>query len=320
MTDSLPRMRMTTEVPDGILTPDRVESPIGTLSFRDGVPDEKTARMVYDNLDLQRAVQAYLASIQIASMSAMRRGLLGFGPANQTAVLFETLMDSRTLFLTANTSSVYMMAWLDASEGPVVIETPPNVLGIVDDMWFRYVTDFGNAGPDAGKGGKYLILPPGYDGDVPDGYHLVRSATYGNWVIWRGFLVHGDPSPAVEETKRLFRMYPLSQAASPAAMNFINVSGADFSTIHAADERFFDEVNEVIQTEPPDGQSPEILGQLAAIGMRKGQPFEPDARMSGILAQAAAIANATARTLAARPREDAFNLYPGESHWTTPFV
>jgi len=113
----------------------------------------------------------------------MRKGLLSFGPANQTALLFETLMDSKTLFLTANTSSVYMTAWLDASEGPVVIETPPNVLGIIDDLWFRYVTDFGNAGPDAGKGGKYLILPPGYDGDVPDGYHVVRPATYGNWII-----------------------------------------------------------------------------------------------------------------------------------------
>ena len=76
-------------------------------------------------------------------MVAMRKGIRGFGPDNQTIVIFETLMDSRALFLTANTESIYTMAWIDLKDGPVVIESPPNTLGIVDDFWFRYVADLG---------------------------------------------------------------------------------------------------------------------------------------------------------------------------------
>ena len=190
-----PKMKMTTEIPPGIATPDKLETRIGTLNLFDGVPDKETAQKVYDNLDFQRGVQAYLNSIQIASMYGMRKGILEFGPANTTALLFETLMDSKALWLTPNTTSVYMTSWLELKDEPMVIETPPNVLGIIDDHWFHYVADFGNAGPDKGKGGKFLILPPGYEGEVPDGYYVARTNTYGNWVIWRGFQVEWRSRP-----------------------------------------------------------------------------------------------------------------------------
>jgi len=88
-------------------------------------------------------VQAVLTAMPAASLVAMRKGIRGFGPDNQTIVIFETLMDSRALFLTANTESIYTMAWIDLKDGPVVIESPPNTLGIVDDFWFRYVADLG---------------------------------------------------------------------------------------------------------------------------------------------------------------------------------
>ena len=169
-----PKMKMTTEIPPGIATPDKLETRLGTLTSFDGVPDAATAQKVYDNLDFQRATQAYLNSIQIASMNGMREGILKWGPANYTALLFEELMDSKTLFLTPNTTSIYQLLWLDLTEGPMVIETPPNVIGLVDDAWFHYVADFGQVGPDKNKGGKFLFLPPGYKGDVPDGY-FVRS-------------------------------------------------------------------------------------------------------------------------------------------------
>jgi hypothetical protein len=313
-------MKMTTEIPPGIETPDVLKTRLGTLTLFDGVPDEKTAAKVYDNLDFQRGVQAYLSSIQIASMHGMRKGILEFGPANTTVLLFENLMDSKALFLTPNTSSVYMMCWLDLSNGPMVLETPPNVLGIIDDFWFHYVADFGNAGPDKGQGGRFLILPPGYEGEVPEGYHVARSGTHGNWVIWRGFLVDGDPRPAVEATKKGFRMYPLGRENSRPKMTFLNVSGKAFNTIHAMDFDLFEEVNAVVQAEPPEGQEPEILGLLASIGIEKGKPFRPDSRMRRILEEAADVGAATVRTLAARPRDDQFFYYPGRSNWVTPFV
>ena len=313
-------MKMTTEIPDGIATPDTLETHLGTLTSFDGVPDAATTQLVYDSLDLQRATQAFLSTIQIASMYAMEEGMREFGPPNTTALLFEDLMDSKALWLTPNTVSVYMASWLELGDEPMVIETPPNVLGFIDDAWFKYVADFGNAGPDKGQGGKFLILPPGYEGDIPDGYHVAQSNTYGNWVIWRGFQVDGSTKPAIDATKKLFRMYPLSQKDSPPEMNFVNMSGKFNNTIHRMDYGYWLEVDAQIQAEPIEGLDPEIRGLLASIGIEKGKDFNPDARMKGILTEAAKVGSVTARALTARPSDQRHYLYPGESVWTNPFI
>ena len=315
-----PRMKMTTEVPPGIATPDKLETSLGTLTSVDGVPDEKTIQKVYDNLDLNRATEAFLNGMPIASMYAMKRGLLEFGPANTTAVLFEELMDSKALWLTPNTTNVYMASWLELGDEPMVIETPPDVLGFIDDAWFKYVIDFGRLGPDKGEGGKFLILPPGYDGDVPDGYHVAKSSTYGNWVIWRGFQVDGSPKPAVDATRKIFKIYPLSKKGNPPAMTFVNASGKFHNTIHRMDFGYWEELNATIQAEPIEGLDVDTRGLFASIGIKKGHEFKPDARMKMILADAAAIGSVTARALTARPRDQRQYLYPGKRVWTNPFV
>jgi len=318
-TQETPKMKMTTEIPEGISTPNKLETSIGTLTSFDGVPDKKTSQIVYDNLDLQRAVQAYLSTIPVASMYAMEKGLTGFGPANTTVLLFEDLMDSKALWLTPNTVSVYMGCWMELGDEPMVIETPPSVLGFIDDAWFHYVIDFGNAGPDRGQGGKFLILPPGYEGKVPDGYFVAKSQTYGNWVVWRGFQVNGSTEPAVTATKEKFKMYPLSKADNPPKMNFVNVSGKFHNTIHRMDYGFWEELNSQIQAEPINGLEPEVRGLLASIGIEKGKEFSPDARMKKILTDAANIAAVTARTLTARPTDKRFYVYD-DRIWTNPFI
>ena len=314
------KMKMTTEIPDGIATPDLLVTDLGVLQSFDGVPDERTTQVVYDNLDLQRATQAFLSTIQVASLVAMEHGYRSFGPPNTTALLFEDLMDSKALWLTPNTVSVYQAAWMELGDEPMVMETPPNVLGFVDDAWFQYVVDFGNAGPDKGQGGKFLILPPGYEGDVPGGYHVARSQTYGNWVVWRGFQVDGSTQEAIDATKQHFRIYPLSQKNNPPKMKFIDVSGIPHNTIHSMDFRFWEEVDEAIQDEPLGGLEPEIRGLLASIGIEKGKPFAPDARMKRILTEAAKIGSVTARALTAKPRDERHYLYPGERVWHNPFI
>ena len=155
----------------------------------------------------------------------------------------------------------------------MVIETPPNVLGFLNDAWFKYVVDFGNAGPDEGKGGKFLIVPPGYREALPEGYYVAHTSTHGNWVIWRGFQVEGSTKPAVEATKKLFRMYPLSQKGSPPEMTFVNISGKFDNTIHRMDYGYWEELNSTIQAEPIEGLDVETRGLLATIGIRKGQEF-----------------------------------------------
>ena len=124
-----PQMKMTTEVPEGIATPDKLETRIGTLTSIDGVPDKITVQKIYDNLDFHRGVEAFLSGIQVASMSALRKGCLEVGPPNTTVQIFEDLMDSKALWLTPNTTSIYNVTWLELKDEPMVIETPPDVLG-----------------------------------------------------------------------------------------------------------------------------------------------------------------------------------------------
>jgi hypothetical protein len=315
-----PKMKMTTEIPEGIATPDKLETGLGTLSSFDGVPDKETTQKVYDNLDLQRATQAFLNSLQISSLNAMEHGLTKFGPPNTTALLFEDLMDSKALWLTPNTVSVYMAMWMELGDEPMVMETPPNVLGFINDAWFQYVVDFGNAGPDKGKGGKFIVIPPGYEGDIPDGYHVAKTSTYGNWVVWRGFQVDGSPAPAVKATKENFKVYPWSKRDNPPAMNFINVSGKPHNTIHRMDFGYWEELNESIQAEPLEGLDPDLRGLIASIGIEKGKEFAPDERMKKILTEAAKVGSVTARALTARPKDERHYLYPGKRVWTNPFI
>lgn len=316
----VPKMKMTTEVPEGIATPDKLETSIGTLTSVDGVPDAETTQKVYDHLDLNRATEAFLNCLPIASMYGLEHAYRKEGPPNTTALLFEELMDSKALWLTPNTVSVYMVAWLEVGDEPMVIETPPNVLGFVNDAWFKYVLDFGKAGPDKGKGGKFLITPPGYEGEIPEGYHVAETNTHGHWVIWRGSQVDGSPKPAIDETKKLFRMYPLSKKDNQPKMNFVNMSGKYHNTIHRMDYGYWEEVNTTIQDEPLEGLDPETRGLLASIGIKKGQEFKPDARMKKILTDAAKIGSVIARAKTARPSDQRVYFYPGERAWTNPFI
>jgi len=304
---------MATAIPAEITTPDEVETRLGTFKFFDGFPDSQTVAWSYDHLDFMRGLQVFLNAMPGASLYAMREGLKSVGVGNSTIGITESLMDSKSLFLTPNTDTVYAVGWLDLKKGPLVVETPPNILGFLDDFWFRYIIDMGNAGPDKGQGGKFLVLPPGYKGKVPAGYHVARSRTYGVWFAARGFLVDGDPKPAVASFKQHLRIYPLTQAAKPPKGKFVNLSGKAFNTIHATSAKFYDEVNRIVQEEPNEALDPETLGLLAAIGIEKGRAFKPDGRMRKILADAAAVGNATARAILASPRTEASYLYPGSA-------
>ena len=314
-----PKMKMTTDIPPQITTPDSVETRLGTLKFFDGFPDKDTTEKLYDNLAFSRGVEAFLAGVPAASLVAMREGLHKLGAGNDTVVIFETMMDSKSLWLTANTDSIYYFTWLDLHDGPMVMETSPNVLGMLDDFWFKYIIDIGNAGPDKGKGGKFLVLPPDYKGDVPEGYFVARSRTFGVWMFSRGLKVKGDPKPAVESIKKTTRIYPLAQAKNPPPTKFINVSNSVHNTIHANDFHFYEELNQIVQEEPAESSDPETLGLFASIGIQKGKPFAPDDRMKKILTEAAAVGNATSRAMVFQTRLDGAYFYPN-SAWCTPFV
>ncbi len=307
---------------ESISTPPTVETPIGKLEFFDGVPTDATVATVYDNLDRMRAVTAYLDNVGALSVYSVIAGNadIGLTQPNQIAVA-EKLLDSQSLYLTGNTSTMYSIGHLDLQAyGPTVVEVPPGMLGMLDDAWMRYVGDFGVVGPDKGKGGKYLVLPPGYSGEVPEGYFVLKSPTYVNWFFMRGSIADGL-APALKNVKDHLKVYPLSAASNPPATEFVNITGKSYNTIAPGDYSYFEALNAIIQREPIDALGSEARGTLAAIGIVKGQPFKPDARMQRLLTEAAAIGDATARSTLYSPREKGYFIYPdSDSSWVMGFA
>lgn len=309
------------DVPAKITTPDSVETRIGTLNFKNGAPDEKTVQLVYDNLDFSRGVQAFLTGISATSVRAACNGFESVGiKTNEGVGITEQLMDAKSLFLTPNTTTVYGFTCFDLSKGPMVMDVPSGVLGPVDDANFRWVVDIGVTGPDAGKGGKYLFVPPGSKDPIPtDGYFVQKPRTNTLLLFFRVFVQNGDLAGAVAHAKEATKVYPLAAAANPPPTIFVNTSGRQFNTISANDMSFYKELDQVVQAEPADWVDPETVGLYASIGIRKGQTFAPDARMTKILTEAAAVGNATARTFLFASRDPAANLYP-DRQWFTPFI
>jgi len=251
---------------------------------------------------------------------ADRNACLTLGPANQTIPIWEQLVGSRTVGLTFNDNTVYSWGWVNLKDGALVLEVPPKVLGAINDIWFRWVIDLGITGPDKGKGGKYLLLPPGYTGDVPEGYYVVHSKTYNLWIPWRSFLVDGDPKPGVDLVKKFTKIYLLADKDKPApALKYVDVSGKPFNIINPADYTFWELLNQIVQEEPPESLDQIRMGYYASIGIEHGKPFSPDARMKSILTEAAAVGDATARSLAFHWRQKA-GYYYENSNWQLPFV
>ncbi len=321
--------------PASLSIPNKLETPIGTLEFKDGAPSAATAQKLYDNLDFLHAQNVFLNTFQGASTYVMGEGLHSVGAEDNSFVIFSNLMDSKSLFLTANADCIYYITIMDLTKGPMVLEVPPMSLGSFNDMWFRWIIDAGAPGPDRGLGGKYLIVPPGYTGTLPEsGYSIGHSKTVRVLYFGRSFMENNDPKPVVAKIKETLKIYPYTPggvgtsiamaltgryplAVDPPipATKFIECSGKAFNTIPPSDYTFYEKINALVQEEPADVLDPELMGQIAAIGIVKGKPFAPDARMKKILTDAANVASATARTLNMNPRpSEGFAYYPG-SNW-----
>jgi hypothetical protein len=338
-------------IPPAITTPDKVESPLGLLEFKDGAPSKETVQKVYDNLDLMHGVEAFVNAFQGASTYAIWQGFKRAGVADNTVLLFSELMDANSLFLTANADTIYFWTVIDVTGGPVVFESPPMCLGIIDDMWFRWVTDIGLPGPDRGEGGKYLLVPPEYKGELPaSGYNVAKVRTTRAILLGRMFLEDNDPKRPTELIKKTLKIYPYQSGGfgtsiatalegkakllrSPdskldwaflrprPSATFVEGSRKVMNTIPPNDFSYFETINELVQGEPAEALDPEIMGSLAAIGIVKGKPFNPDARMRKILTDAAAIGTATGRTLNWRSREaEGFYYYPDSAWMNMLFV
>ena len=321
MTNNNPTPNYNTHIPEEIMTPDSVETSIGTLQYLDGVPTRATADRVYDYLDTMRAVDTFMKGMPGASLKALIDGAHSLGAVEANEVmLFDELMDANSLFLTANSSTVYAVPDLDLKrDGPTVVEVPDGLLGAANDAWFRFINNLP-------VGGKYLYLPPGYDGPIPDGFAVYRPRTYRVWVFLRSSVKKmGQSAQAAALVTDNVKVYPLSQYANPPEMKWVSASGKAFNTIHPNNSKFYEHLDEVIQNEPPEMLDAETRGLFASIGIKKGKTFAPDARMKRILTEGVAIGNAAARSIVWYPRFEenmqGVRVYPDtDSSWIMAFT
>jgi hypothetical protein len=309
------------EVPEAVVkslgAPETLATAFGELQFEDGVPTAETAQRTFDMLDFTQALSAYNNSFRAASAMAIVKGFEGIGALPGDVVIFPKFMDSNSLFLTANADTVYYLTGLDLSKGPVVVEQPPGAVGTINDLWFSWIIDVGGPGPDRGLGGKYLIVGPGYDGPLPEGgYFIAHSKTNIAMYAARAYLVDGKPEPAVDTIKKTMKIYPYAPGSFGTSIaqalegtvklggepkipetKFIDASGMALNTIPPSDFGFWEMLNETVQSQPADSYDVELAGELAAIGIVHGKPFNPDERMKKILTEAAAFGQATGRAL-----------------------
>jgi hypothetical protein len=284
-----------------------------------GYPTEATIQKAFDQLDIQRTTQVYLDFMPLASQNSIfESSIKDYGLVNPGDVGIYTEPGegkSEAIGLTYNTESIYATIYTDLkTDGPTVIESPPNVLGMVDDGWMRFITDIGNAGPDKGNGGKYLLLPPEYEGDVPEGYFVFKCPTYRNWIMVRGFVQNtGTGEDAINYYKENFKVYPLATGPREDA-KYISISFLEGNTTHPRDISYFNLIDKIIQYEPTSAFTPYELGLLKAIGIEKGKEFNPDERMKKLLSEGVKIGDAIAKANAYSHRDQIAKIYPDRKY------
>jgi hypothetical protein len=328
-----------TPVPAAITTPSSVTAGIGTLEFSDGYPKGETADKLRDHLDYLHGVETFMNTISGVSVFAIRKGFQDAGVADGDVLIFSELMDSRSLFLTANADTVYIWSFHDLSQGPLVFETPSETLGLFNDIWFRWISDFGLPGADRGQGGTYLLVGPEYDGPLPEGGYYVRHSRANHvTLIGRAFINENpgdDPGPTADRIKEQLKIYPydaggvgssigayltgkgpLGQSATPKSPRFVEGTGLAMNTVPPNDFGHYEMLDALVQLEPAETLDTELAGQFAAIGIVKDEKFAPDARLRKILDEAVAVGNASSRMLGtgASPTEG-FRYYDGDSAW-----
>lgn len=306
--------------PHGWIDSDTLHTRLGPFEFNGGFPTATTVVTLADLHVFMRAVDVYLAHIPAISQFHIRKGLSDFGVrAPNEMVLWESLMDPQTLFLTGAPEIVCGLTFLDLKrDGPMVIETPPMLSGSISDMWQREIMAIGPSGDDDGHGGSFLVLPFEYEGATPPGFLVGRSLCSGVSVDVRTLVADGKSDKGVALLKRT-RVYPLSWKASPPPMSFVDGSGQAIETVFTDTHMFFFDLARLIDEEPTHVVSPHERFLLTAVGIEKGRPFKPDAARKSLLEEAALLGSAIARINVFASSDPERLVYP-DRQWEWGFV
>lgn len=292
-----------------------VETRIGRIELESGYPSSRSVGKLYDELDFQRASQAYIWATPIVAMEAIRRAnKRDWGVDYNDVGLVDGYTTPVVSALTGNNTTIYAAVFTDLTrDGPVVIDSPEGVYGVIDDFWQRPVVEVGPFGPDKGKGGKFLLLPPDYTGAVPDGYFSAKSKTNQTIFIGRAFVKDGDIKSAVE-TLTGIKVYPLSKADNPPETRIVKAGDRPLASIAPKGFEYWQLLADVLGRETVEERDRFFHAMLKPLGIEKGKPFAPDARQKKILTDAAQLGFLMAQTISMAPRLANASSYPG-THW-----
>ncbi|PWT96132.1 MAG: hypothetical protein C5B52_16380 [Bacteroidetes bacterium] len=254
----------------------------GSSSFK---PANVNEQAIY-----QRAFQAVIWGMPAVNSELMHQSLVAAKGDYNQIIYWSGLVNSKNQTLTPNPDVIYVNPFFDTRKGPVVLEIPPvngasSITGSIDDAWQTPIEDVGPAGVDKGKGGKYLLLPPGYREKIPAGYIPMRLEIYTGFVILRSNLTNGskeDIERAVNYGKQV-KIYPYADAKNPPPTNYLDLLQIDFSNVIPYDFRFFESLNSFVQREPWLTRDMAMVDVLKSIGIEKGKAFNPDAQTRAIL-------------------------------------
>jgi len=307
---------------------------LANLPFNEGRPTKATVQTLQDELLFQRATQTYLWAMPLINTLGMKVGSeKTFGAGYNVLPVWKKRLDAKTLVTTPNSDVIYAMSYVDlGKDGPLVFEAPPQLQGILLDFWQhpipgptidgkQFFGDVGFPGPDGGKGGKFLLLPPGYKGEVPEGYFVYRSATNNVFIFLRSF--YQDPTnltPAVALVEQAM-IYPLNGKAGAKSMKFPDASGVPANMLPISDGSAFDQLKQLVDSEGSALADSDGLGMLAAIGIVKGRPFTPDAKTRTILDRAAKTAYKMSRVIGFQEVVNgrSYRVYP-DRRWVNPIA
>lgn len=273
----------------------------------------------------RRAIEAVNWGMPAVNFDRMYQAMVrdAKGGPNQI-VYWSRLFDWKNQTLTPNPDVIYAMPFFDTKDtGPMVLEVPPagaegSITGTIMDCWQAPLEDVGPAGLDKGKGGKYLILPPGYTKPIPRGYIALPSLNYQGYALLRSVLKSGtaaDLASAVAYAKRI-RLYPLSQAGKPPETKFVDAVDVVYDATIPNDMRFFESLDRIVQREPWLPRDKAMIDMLKTIGIEKGKPFKPDAGSEETLKAAVSSAHVW---MDAR-YEKGFPVFYDGTRWVTPFM
>ena len=268
---------------------------IGKLTFESGYPSQSTVAKLYDEMDFQRACQAYLWCIPAVGLNEWRKAHFDIFKAKNGEMLSFLDFAEKLGILTPNYTTPYICSIVDLQQsGPFVIEIPPGLMaGLIMDIWQRVLADLGVVGPDAGKGGKFLILPPGSEKVEPEGYYVVQSPS--RFVFAGVRLLDADKEKAIRGLIPGIKSYTWSTSGTGKPIPVRRAGDKKWSQMPPHGMAYWESLNEVVQIEPVMERDRLILAQLRFLGIEKGKEFKLDARQKKILEDAVIVGEAMAK-------------------------